>query len=48
MTDVDVLSLTGVAIDVGGRRLWTDVDLTVGTGEVHAMPEARRRSSILW
>ncbi|HWF22360.1 MAG TPA: ABC transporter ATP-binding protein [Acidimicrobiales bacterium] len=37
MTDVDVLSLTGAAIDVGGRRLWTDVDLTVRTGEFVAV-----------
>jgi zinc/manganese transport system ATP-binding protein len=37
VTDVDVLSLTGAAIDVGGRRLWTDVDLTVRTGEFVAV-----------
>jgi zinc/manganese transport system ATP-binding protein len=37
VTDVDVLSLTGAAIDVGGRRLWSDVDLTVRSGEFVAV-----------
>jgi zinc/manganese transport system ATP-binding protein len=37
VTEVDVLSLTGAAIDVGGRRLWTDVDLTVRSGEFVAV-----------
>jgi zinc/manganese transport system ATP-binding protein len=37
VTDGDVLSLTGAAIDVGGRRLWTDVDLTVRSGEFVAV-----------
>jgi zinc/manganese transport system ATP-binding protein len=37
VTDVDVLSLSGAAIDVGGRRLWTDVDLTVRSGEFVAV-----------
>jgi len=37
VTDADVLSLTGAAIDVGGRRLWSDVDLTVRGGEFVAV-----------